>query len=118
MLDSIVCMSENNRQHDVDMMTFSNREMEVLLLDDSQLSSYYIVHYVLHFSFKQDLGPKTHPYFYDIILIILWTCTKFCGVLISSQKVIKLRSFESGVSDVIPTNVQNISCLVFFAYFL
>ena len=118
MLDSVVCMSENNRQHDVDMMTFPNREMEVLLLDDSQLSSYYIVHYVLHFSFKEDLGPKTHPYFHGIILIILCTCTKFCGVLISSQKVIKLRIFESGVSDVIPTNVQNISSLVFFAYFL
>ena len=36
-------------------------------------------------------------------------CTKFCGVLIrSSHEVMKLQSFESGVIDVIPANVQNI----------
>ena len=32
-------------------------------------------------------------------------CTKFYGVLISSHEVMKLKSFESGVSDVIPANV-------------
>ena len=26
-------------------------------------------------------------------------CTKFCGVLISSHKVMKLQSFKSGVND-------------------
>ena len=36
-------------------------------------------------------------------------CTKFCGVLIhSSHEVMKLQSFESGMIDVIPANVQNI----------
>ena len=30
----------------------------------------------------------------------------FCGALISSHEVIKLQSFESGASDVIPANVQ------------
>ena len=39
---------------------------------------------------------------------------KFCGVLISSQEVMKLQSFESSLSDVIPTNVQNFSSLFFF----
>ena len=29
-------------------------------------------------------------------------CKKFCGVLISSHKVMKLQSFESGLNDVIP----------------
>ena len=41
-------------------------------------------------------------------------CTKFCGVLISSREVMKLQSFESGVSDVITANVQNISPLFNF----
>ena len=35
-----------------------------------------------------------------------------------SHEIMKLQSFESGVSDVILTNAQNISSLVFFAYFL
>ena len=38
-------------------------------------------------------------------------CAKFCGVLISFHKVMKLQSFESDVSDVIPVNVQNFSSL-------
>lgn len=33
---------------------------------------------------------------------------KLCSVLISSHEVMNLQSFESGVSDVIPTNMQNI----------
>ena len=41
-------------------------------------------------------------------------CTKFCGVLISSREVMKLQSFESGVSDVITANTQNISPLFNF----
>ena len=44
-------------------------------------------------------------------------CTKFCRVLIISHEVMKLQSFESGVSDVTPANLQNISALVFFAHF-
>ena len=44
-------------------------------------------------------------------------CAKFCGVLLRFRKVIKLQSFESGVSDVIPAYIQNISFLIFFAYF-
>ena len=36
------------------------------------------------------------------------TCTKFCGVLISINKVIKLQSFAVDASDVITANVQNI----------
>ena len=34
------------------------------------------------------------------------SCTKFCGVLLSSHEVMKFRKFESGVSVVIPVNVQ------------
>ena len=44
-------------------------------------------------------------------------CTKFCCVLISFQEVEKLQSFEFGVSDVIPANIENVLTLVFFAYF-
>ena len=44
-----------------------------------------------------------------MILMEKEPCTKFCGILISSHKVMKLQSFESGVSDVTPANVQNIS---------
>ena len=42
------------------------------------------------------------------------TCAKFGGVLITFHEVVKLQSFEFGVSDVIPANVQNISPLVVF----
>ena len=69
--------------------------------------------------FKGDLRPKTHPSFYVIILMILGKkepCAKFCGVLISSHEVVKLKSSESGASDAILGNVPNISSLVFFAY--
>ena len=45
-------------------------------------------------------------------------CTKFCGVLIRFHEVVKLQSFEFSVSDVIPENVQHISPLVFFAFFV
>ena len=44
-------------------------------------------------------------------------CTKFCGVLISFHKVMKLRRFEFDVNDIIPVDVQNIPLLVFFAHF-
>ena len=36
-----------------------------------------------------------------------------CKALISSRKIMKLQSFESGVSDVITTNVENFSPLIF-----
>ena len=42
-------------------------------------------------------------------------CTKFCAILISSHKVMKVQSFEPGVSDVTSANVQKISSLDFFA---
>ena len=42
--------------------------------------------------------------------------TKFCDVLVSSHKMMRLQSFESGVGDVIRGNVQSISLLVCFAY--
>ena len=45
-------------------------------------------------------------------------CTKFCGDFIRFHKVIKLQSFELSKSDVIPTNVQNMPPLVFFAFFI
>ena len=44
-------------------------------------------------------------------------CTKFCCALIKFQEVIKLQSFIFSISDAIPANVQNISLLVFFAFF-
>ena len=44
-------------------------------------------------------------------------CTKFCGVLISIHKVMKLQNFEFGVNDVIHTNEQNIPLLFFFVFF-
>ena len=34
------------------------------------------------------------------------SCTKFCGVLLSSHEVMKFQKFEYGVSVVIPVNVQ------------
>ena len=44
-------------------------------------------------------------------------CTKFCCALIRFQEVIKLQSFVFTISDATPANVQNISLLVFFAFF-
>ena len=44
-------------------------------------------------------------------------CAKFCAILISSQEVMKLQSFESGLSDFVSANVQNIPALVFLARF-
>ena len=41
----------------------------------------------------------------------------FVVFLISSHEVMKLKSFESGVSDVLPANAQNILSLVFSTYF-
>lgn len=38
----------------------------------------------------------------------------FCSVF---HEVMRLQSFESGVADIIPANVQNISPLVFLLYF-
>ena len=54
----------------------------------------------------------SNPCFYDIFI-----CTKFCSGLIRFHVVIKLLSFESGISHVIPGNVQNIPPLVFVAFF-
>ena len=36
----------------------------------------------------------------------VYKVTKFCAVLISSQEVMKLQSFQSGVSDLTPANVK------------
>ena len=44
-------------------------------------------------------------------------CTKFCVLLMRSHEVIKLQSFEPGVSDAIPANVQNILSLISYVYF-
>lgn len=54
---------------------------------------------------------------YICYLIEKESCTKFGGVLIGFHEIMKLDSFEFGVSVVIPANVQNISALIFFAYF-
>ena len=43
-------------------------------------------------------------------------CTKFCGVLISFNEVIKLQSFEFDASDVIPANAQIISFHIFINF--
>ena len=43
---------------------------------------------------------------------------KFCGILMRFLEVIRLQSFELSVSDIIPTDVQNISHLFFFAFFV
>ena len=43
--------------------------------------------------------------------------TKFFSVLVRFHVVIKLQSSEFSVSDVIHGNVQNISVLIFFAFF-
>ena len=45
-------------------------------------------------------------------------CAKFCGVLISLNKVMKLQSFEFDTSDVIRANIQNISPQAFFHIFV
>lgn len=44
-------------------------------------------------------------------------CTKFYGILIRFQVVMKLQSFEFSVDDDILVNVQVISSLVFSAFF-
>ena len=44
-------------------------------------------------------------------------CAKLCGVLISFQEIMKLQSFEFGVSDIIPANVQNIFTPSFISIF-
>ena len=46
------------------------------------------------------------------------SCTKFFGVLVGFHEAIKLQSFEFSVSHAIPAAVQNISPLVFFAFFV
>ena len=45
-------------------------------------------------------------------------CTKYRGVLISSHEARKLQSFQSGISDTITANVQNISLMVFLHIFV
>ena len=45
-------------------------------------------------------------------------CEQSCSLLVRFHEVIKLQSFQSSVSDVIPANAQNISLLVFFAFFV
>ena len=67
---------------------------------------------------KGDLRPKLHPCFYDIFINFMEKepYTKFCGVLINFNEVMKLQSVDFGVSDIIPANVQNISPQAFFSY--
>ena len=45
-------------------------------------------------------------------------CTKFYGVLISFHEVIKLQSFEFGVTDAIPANVKKMFTPGFLCIFL
>ena len=76
--------------------------------------------YLKQYLYQRGMEAKNSPFF-------LWhhfnevvekqPCTKFFRVSISSHKVLKLQSFETGVSDVILVNVQNISALAFFAHF-
>ena len=42
--------------------------------------------------------------------------TKFSCVLVNFRKIMKFQSFEFGVSDVIPTDIQNISLLFFLNF--
>ena len=47
--------------------------------------------------------------------------TKLCSILVRFQKIVKLQIFEFSKSDVMPTNVQNISrwfSFLFFASFM
>ena len=70
--------------------------------------------------FKGDLRLKIYPFLWHNFNKFMEkeAFAKFRGVLISSHEVMKLKSFESGVSDVITANAQNISPLVFFLIFL
>ena len=71
--------------------------------------------------FKKHLRSKFHPCFYDNFLLHFMKkerCTKFYGILVGCHEVIKLGIFEFSVSNVISANVQNISTLVFFAFFV
>ena len=64
------------------------------------------------------MGPKVNFLWHNINdFMEKELCTKFCGALINSHEIMKLQSFESGVSDVITADVQNNSSLVFLAYF-
>ena len=67
-----------------------------------------------HHILKGILKPKLHHCFYGIFLLVLWIKKSF----IRLHEVLKLQSFEFSVSDVIYANVQNISPLIFFAFFV
>ena len=44
-------------------------------------------------------------------------CTKFHGVFVRFDEVIKLQAAEFSESDIITADVQNISSLIFFSFF-
>ena len=56
-----------------------------------------------------------------ILLLILreksLVCITFCGAFTSSHEVMKLHRIEFDVSDIMPTNAQNVSLMVLFAFF-
>ena len=81
---------------------------------------FIVSHYVVFCYIKENLRPKLSPVFLAYAFVNFMekeSCTKFCGVFVRFHEIIKLQSFEFSVSDAIPANVQNISSLVFFAFF-
>ena len=82
-----------------------------VLLMFVKLKNLCLIGKIMKRNLKGDLSPKRHPGFYGTFFFNVMKenlCTKFCGILISFHEVIKLPSFEFGVNDVIPANVQNI----------
>ena len=70
---------------------------------------------------KGTWGQNVTPVFMALFFFNLMEeefCTKFYGVLISFHEVIKLHSFEFGVTDVIRANVKNMFTPGFLCIFL
>ena len=66
----------------------------------------------------QNVTPVFMAFLFFFNLMEEEFCTKFYGVLISFHEVIKLQSFEFGVTDVIPANVKKMFTPGFLCIFL
>ena len=73
-------------------------------------------------AFTGDLRPKLQSCFYGVFLLILWRKTLVQSFLTFRSDFKKLwsyiQSLEFNLSDVISSNVQNISLLVLFTFFI
>ena len=63
------------------------------------------------------MRSKTHLCFNGIILMILGKKKLVPSFVVFRSVLKKLKCFESGASDIIPTHLQNILAMIFFAHF-